>query len=210
MSIQVVVKAELLGTPIDGVYNKITQDHPTFKTKAPNPAALNYTATTTLIFGSPEEPVKKSLTEVLEELSFGYVKKEDIKDRLPQKVYDFLAGTNVEVKTIYYLNSDNTSAQGKDKFDESTLSEIKKELGLFLDPTADAAAIKEFQKKKRQYAFHIEITLDQATQDAFPIKVSSIGFKIWSTDNEKVLEKMEITEVNKLLKGAGVPVIENA
>ena len=209
MSIQVLVKAELLGTPIDGVYNKVTIDHATFKTKAPNPVALTYTATTTLVFGSPEEPVKKSLTDVLQELSFGYVTKEEIEKRVPKKVYDFLVGTTVEVKTIYYLNSSVTTEQTKDKFDPKVQEEIKKELGLFLDDTADADASAKFKKKRNQYAFHIEITLDEATQDSFPLTVSTIGFKIWDTDNEKVLEKMEITEINKLLKGAGVPVIEN-
>jgi hypothetical protein len=48
------------------------------------------------------------------------------------------------------------------------------------------------------YALWLDLYADQLTQ-GWPVKIKSVSIKVWQTDNEQILEDMDITAMKKLL-----------
>lgn len=58
-------------------------------------------------------------------------------------------------------------------------------------------------KHDAQYAFWLDVHTDDLFGD-LSFKVERVSLKFWSTKNQKVLEEMQINDVNRLLVEAGV------
>lgn len=64
------------------------------------------------------------------------------------------------------------------------------------DKNADAATAQAASPS--DYALWLDLYADKLTE-GWPVKVKSVSIKVWQTDNEQVLEDMDITAMKKLL-----------
>ncbi len=183
-NIQIAAKAELFGAPIDAAF--INEER---KISADSTGKKEYTANvkTLVVYGKPEEPIRKDLTTVLSDLTFGLVKVETLKTKLPEAVANTLDSITVAINQVYFKSTTID-------FTGTTL------------PTTDKAAKlkKENGEGDKEYALWIDINIDPKLMSGFPVKVTTLSLKIWSTDNKKVLQEMKITDIQKLLAGAGI------
>lgn len=188
-NIQIAAKAELFGAPIDAAFiSNETQNVKGISNKA---KTFTVSAKTVVVYGKPEVPISKKLTMVLEELTFGLVDVNALKTKLPDAIGKALDGIDVAVNQVYFKKT------MVDLFETSKPNQ--KEAS-----NVEEGLRKQYGASEQEYALWIDINIDPKLMAEFPVKVTTLSFKIWSTGNKKVLEEMKITDIQKLLAGAGV------
>lgn len=192
-NIQIAAKAEILGTPVQaGFLKRETKDTLKIDQKE---IGFNVSEEIMLVYGKPEIPLRKSLSSVLQELTFGKWDVDSIRKQLPEVAVSMLDGIDVSVNHVYFVKTARTL---KDDDGEEKISE-----------NLDHEITKEYLKAKNntfEYALWIDINVKPELMEQFPVKVTNISVKVWSTDNEKVLEEMKIKEVETLMANAGLQV----
>lgn len=199
-NIQIAAKAEILGTTIDAAFFKRESED---NLKIDNEDyQFTLSEKIMLVYGKPETPLRKPLTKILQELTFGLVDIKEIKKQVPDAVAKALDGISVSVNQMYFVKTGVDLGNAKSG---KKISEKKN------DP--DVISYKEKKEKSSEYALWINIDIDPKLMEDFPVKVTDLSIKVWSTENAKVLEEMQITAIQKLLEAAGIsahsPLVES-
>ena len=111
-----------------------------------------------------------------------------LKTKLPDAIGNALDNISVAVNQVYFKST------MVDLFEESKP----------VESTVEPELRKKYGASEKEYALWIDVTIDPDLMAGFPVKVTTLSIKIWSTGNKKVLEEMKITDIQKLLAGAGV------
>lgn len=194
-NIQTKIKAAILGTKVDALYEKRKKEKKLVITKDVAAKDVIIKDTITLVYGHPEKPVEKSITDLIEELgqlfTLGNLKPDTIKNSLPDSVAKVLGKILFSVRHIYYLKVDRKILNQNKivKNDATATQEVKDEYA---------------QVNKPEYAIWLDVMADKSLFTGFPISVDSLSFKVWEANNQKVLDEMEINSAKKLLEDAGV------
>lgn len=186
-NLQITAKAEVLSTPIDAAYVNTKHTEVTL-----DKSSDKYTVSESkiIVYGKPDTPVRKKLFDVVNELALGKVTKDELKSKLPDFISNILDNIEVSVNQVYLIK---TSLNVLDNKNEQKVTDTSLE-----------KSAKDKYPTPNEYAFWIDFTISKELMSNFPLKVSTLSLKIWSTGNEKVLEEMKINEINKLLKNAGI------
>jgi len=159
-NIQVLAKANVLGTPIDAGFMK------------------NGAESVMVVYGKPEIPsVGETISQFITKIGKmvdGFPTANDIKGKLPKKLADAFDNITVTLQEVYLV------IKSEDKTEENTTTTTTT------------------TKPTSEFAFWLEISSGNLTE-GWPIEVQSVSFKIWSTTNPKILEEMNISEMQKLL-----------
>lgn len=203
-TMQIMARAEVLGTPIDALYITDSTEHQVELSNNTNDETTKckLKKQTMLVYGRPENPEQLSLADLVGQLGSlftgGFMSENDIKSKLPEKLVEKISEIKFSIRVIYFSKVKATlhtiPGDGEDSEDKT------KDSG--------AEALINSNEKDSEYAVWVDVHLNKNLMADFPISVSGLSFKVWQTNNQKVLGEMEITASNQLLEGAGITSVE--
>jgi len=210
MATQIIITANVLGAPIEGVYEdkKITTESVEV---GDDSISCDVIESKIHVYGTPKgEPQPKKITELISEigtlLTVGLIKKETIENALPEALKDKLDNITFLLKQVYFaklnyeLKADNSADQNKLEIDSArttnTLSDKYKNIS-----ESSKTALAQYEDQA-EYAFWIQLDIDKSLMAGFPIVISEISIKLWDTENEKILEEMGINAAEDLTKSS--------
>lgn len=187
-NIQITAKAELFGAPIDAAF--LSKEQKNISGIDDTTKKFTVSEKTLVVYGKPDNPVNQTLTAVLSKLTFSSVDVATLKKKLPEAIAQTLDGITVAINQVYF------KSKTVDLFNEPDNVKIA--------DVKEKNLKKNYELKNKEYALWIDFEVDPELMKGFPVEVKTLSLKIWSTNNTKVLEEMKITEIQKLLDGAGI------
>ena len=215
----VTAKAEVFDTEIDAFFHRQNSKEQDVNIKHKKSGGGEVEVETTikldttkfLVFGHPDTPTAKTLKEIIKELTtfltLGFSNPDALLNILPDRAQDVLQSIRFSIRYIYFLK-EGKGARYAGKQGQATKEEFKEAKGKEGTPLYELLKT----EKGAEYALWIDVNLDPELFDGIPIKVTSIGFKVWKTHNKFVIKGIELEEDLKLLTSVGIkptPAVDN-
>lgn len=199
-------KAKVLNTPIDAFFQKesdATQDVK-YKTDGDETVKVDVTQSKMLIFGAPDPSIALSLTELVKQLTklvtLGFASSDKLLESVPNRVKSILERVKFSIRQLFFIKQsrivtlNSTETMTKEAFNTALKTQGTDLYKLVNDKSLEGS----------EYALWIEVEVDPKLFEGFPLEVTNIGFKVWTTSNKVVLQNMGIEDDKKLLKSAGM------